>query len=635
MSTQHKPIVRVANASRGVLGPPMPVVMRLLREWKRFWRGLVVLNVEAADQRERIAAASHAYRAVGAAIVLLLSVVLTWTTGWNGGYVSIAVTFILILQAEGHRRGLLDWQPLATLILEVLLFTAAFGALGLSGAVLGGPLAYVAVTATLLLPPRQGITAGLIAFVAFGFIPGMRFRVDPGLGPEVMTWVEVAVNSLFAIFVVIIVWSMFVRLIGESARYRRSNTYQQALSECSQALLDHRDPTALTKACEALLPATRADYVYVEEVYTGPDGREFTKVVAHANAIPDWESSTDMFMGGPVDVMPTSTAPLMDGQAVVIRTRDLVGEERRLYEADGLKSEILVPIIHERRWVGSVGFVEYQDERDWDPSEIEAVETAADMISSYHSRALAYRQLVESLTAKDRFVASVSHELRTPLSVVLGFAKELEDHLGSFESEEIAFLSGYIAKHATEVSAIVDDLLVSARTEAGTLTVRPEWVDVDRLVADVLGENLSLTSGDSIEVSGTAPSAWADPLRVRQILRNLLTNADRYGGPRAWVELSERDDSAVVRVCDSGVGLEPDDQHRIFEPYMSIHDRTGTPASVGLGLSVARQLARLMDGDVRVVPGDHTIFELILPREPSSCSDDSPPHPGADLPFPV
>lgn len=591
----------------------MPPVMTTRVTHSPFRRALSLFGESAETQRRHSAAASHTFRAVGAIVGMVVGLGLVVFAGWSGGYALVTAMLLILVDAEGHRRGLIRTGPFISLSLEIFLYAFSFALLGLSGPSLGAPLAYVAVAAVLLLAPLPGLVAVLTGVMAFGFVPALRVTYDPGLEPAVVRGLGLTINLLFTGFIVAIVWSVLLTLVSQSVRRQRTITYQQALSECSHALLDHRDRAALTRACEALLPATRADYVYIEEVYLGPDGRDFTRVVAQADATPEWNPGTDPFMGGPVDAVPTSTAALVQGQSIVIHTRDLMGEERRLYEADGLKTEILVPIMDAGAWIGTIGFVEYRHEREWEASEIEAIETAAGMVSSHYSRARAYQALVESLEAKDRFVASVSHELRTPLSVVLGLATELAENLESFEPDEVRSLSGLVARHATEVSAIVEDLLVSARMEAGTLTVQPAVIDPAQLVTEVLDDGWRRGGSNPIEVRGSASRAWADPLRVRQVLRNLLTNARRYGGPRVWVELAENELVATFRICDDGNGIDDKDLERIFEPYVSAHDPKGKPTAVGLGLSVARQLARLMDGDIRIVPADHTIFELTLP----------------------
>jgi two-component system sensor histidine kinase ChiS len=111
---------------------------------------------------------------------------------------------------------------------------------------------------------------------------------------------------------------------------------------------------------------------------------------------------------------------------------------------------------------------------------------------------------------------------------------------------------------------------------------------------------------------------WADPLRFRQIVRNLLTNASRYGGDEIWLEVEDRDANVVVTVVDNGAGVPRTLEQRIFEAYeRGNHGQVAQPGSVGLGLAVSRRLAGLMNGSLeyRRVDGQ-TRFELSLPAFP-------------------
>ena len=111
-------------------------------------------------------------------------------------------------------------------------------------------------------------------------------------------------------------------------------------------------------------------------------------------------------------------------------------------------------------------------------------------------------------------------------------------------------------------------------------------------------------------------TAVADPTRVRQIVRNLVTNALRYGGPVIWVSAGCEDDRAFIRVHDNGPGIPPDRHDQIFEPYESVHRSVGMPGSVGLGLTISRKRARLMGGDLTYRIADGSLFELTLEPAP-------------------
>jgi signal transduction histidine kinase len=226
-------------------------------------------------------------------------------------------------------------------------------------------------------------------------------------------------------------------------------------------------------------------------------------------------------------------------------------------------------------------------------------------VTHNHERSDAMAELVR---AKNDFIAQVSHELRTPLTVVVGLASELEqgEDLSDEDREELTRL---VAGQAREVAGIVEDLLVAARTELGTMTV-------DNRVVDLAAELSATVEGLGMDVDidlPRLPPVLADATRVRQILRNLLTNAMRYGGPSVFIRGGATEGTAWVEVRDDGPGVPEDMEEAIFEPYAT----TGSGASqaVGIGLSVSRQLAELMRGSLTYRrDGYETVFCLSLPR---------------------
>jgi signal transduction histidine kinase len=215
--------------------------------------------------------------------------------------------------------------------------------------------------------------------------------------------------------------------------------------------------------------------------------------------------------------------------------------------------------------------------------------------------------------SKDDFVASVSHELRTPLTTVVGLAEELRRRGEDFQEEERTAFIELIAEQSAEVADLVDDLLVAARTSTGSLVISPGAVDVADELAAAL-HTAPLGEGRTVIVSGGCSNAWSDPGRVRQILRNLLTNADRYGGSRVAVTMADRHPWVAIAIADDGAGIDPGQDEAIFEPYARAHNVPSQPASVGLGLSVSRSLAIAMGGDlVHERRNGWTVFELTLP----------------------
>ena len=233
------------------------------------------------------------------------------------------------------------------------------------------------------------------------------------------------------------------------------------------------------------------------------------------------------------------------------------------------------------------------------------------MITDITDRKRHAERLEQMVRSKDQMIATVSHELRTPLTAVLGFAEVLRERASSGDDEELAML-GTIAEQAGEMSYIVEDLLVAARTEEESVSVRSEPVDMVATVQSVV-RSLGMTHRVTV-ANRTRVSALGDNVRLRQVLRNLFTNADRYGGTRIEVDIDLRGRSMVVHVRDDGDGVEADLWEEIFDPYVSLGIAFGRPGSLGLGLTVSRRLARRMGGDLtsRRHAG-WSVFELSLP----------------------
>ena len=208
---------------------------------------------------------------------------------------------------------------------------------------------------------------------------------------------------------------------------------------------------------------------------------------------------------------------------------------------------------------------------------------------------------------KNRFIATISHELRTPLVSVLGFADELQHAAQALDRDSIVTFASLIQRRGREVAHLVDDLLISDPSAIDQLSLRLVVLDLDEVVASVVR--------DSEVTARTARSGavvFADDMRTRQIIRNLLTNAARYGGPDIWLDIrTDGNDEVVVAVSDDGppIVFEGD----LFEAYTTGHrDRPGE--STGLGLYVSRSLARAMGGELsHIRVNDRTVFELTLP----------------------
>nr|WP_274635763.1 HAMP domain-containing sensor histidine kinase [Microbacterium bovistercoris] len=235
---------------------------------------------------------------------------------------------------------------------------------------------------------------------------------------------------------------------------------------------------------------------------------------------------------------------------------------------------------------------------------------------------------LRALRARDELVASVSHELRTPLTSILGYLDLAIDDpdvpAGARRGLEIA------ERNAERLLGIIADIL-AASSDSGRsvdLTITPvdtDVADVVRAAAESL-ENRAAEVAVTLDTSGVEPAvAYADPLRVRQILDNLIVNAIKYNRPGGVVTLgcTTSEDSTWILVRDSGMGMTEAEMSGLFERfYRAQRIRSGARTGTGLGLAISRQLARAHGGDitVRSTPDVGSTFIIRLPATRASAA---------------
>ena len=191
-----------------------------------------------------------------------------------------------------------------------------------------------------------------------------------------------------------------------------------------------------------------------------------------------------------------------------------------------------------------------------------AIEYFSAVARDISERIAAEARLEKLVRSKDDFVASVSHELRTPLTAVVGLTQELRDNRAGFTPEEMTEFISLIADQSAEVANIVEDLLVAARAEIGRIAINRTAVRLSNEI-DVVLSALGMDDAAKVSVRAEdATTAWADPARLRQILRNLVTNAVRYGGEHIEMAVTRSNGSVAITVTDNGPGI-PKDRARI------------------------------------------------------------------------
>jgi signal transduction histidine kinase len=236
--------------------------------------------------------------------------------------------------------------------------------------------------------------------------------------------------------------------------------------------------------------------------------------------------------------------------------------------------------------------------------------------------AVAFNAMAEGLTRTEQLrrtmVADVAHELRTPLTNLRGYLEALRDGVATPDAEVL----GSLHDEAVFLSQLVDDLQDLALSDAGQLTLRRELVDANELLAGAVRavEPQARHQAVTLALRGIAGrvDVWADARRVRQILRNLLSNALAYtpAGGNVTVVAAAEAGRLAVQVRDTGVGIPPEHVGNIFERFYRVDgSRARTTGGAGIGLAVVKQLVDAHGGAVSVesVVGQGTTFSFTLP----------------------
>ncbi|HSL26695.1 MAG TPA: HAMP domain-containing sensor histidine kinase [Acidimicrobiia bacterium] len=197
--------------------------------------------------------------------------------------------------------------------------------------------------------------------------------------------------------------------------------------------------------------------------------------------------------------------------------------------------------------------------------------------------------------SKDEFIANISHELRTPLTSIYGFAQVLEQD-ATLDREISNEIIQVIISQAGELARMVDDLLAAARAKAGMLSYQMRLVEIDYELAQVVS-GLDRSEG-GVRTRLEPVLVAADPLRLRQILRNLLANARKHGGDQIEVIGRQVGSQYELAVVDNGPGVPEQLLGAMFQRFMHTGDTALVAGSVGLGLHIARTLAQGMGGDL-------------------------------------
>jgi signal transduction histidine kinase len=244
------------------------------------------------------------------------------------------------------------------------------------------------------------------------------------------------------------------------------------------------------------------------------------------------------------------------------------------------------------------------------------------MEQAYRTEAKAKECLAKLMEMKSSFVAVASHELKTPVAVIRLYAEMLrEGVLRPSEPGYAEALNAMIAASGRLVS-IISDLMDASLWERGEIAIKRETVDISELVAEAVHDAEALCSGHQTRVVLQEPVpeivGEVDPLRLRQVLDNMISNAVKYsdGAPEALVSLRQERHKAIIEVTDFGRGIPEGASGTVFGLFGRVAGESDAVSGLGLGMAISQRIALAHGGTLsfRANPaGKGTVFSLALP----------------------
>jgi signal transduction histidine kinase len=322
---------------------------------------------------------------------------------------------------------------------------------------------------------------------------------------------------------------------------------------------------------------------------------------------------------------------VLDGR--IAHVPDLLADpeySHQLALAGNWRAALAVPMLRDGRPVGAIS-VGKAEAVPFSEREIQLLTTFADqaVIAIENVRLFdeiqdKNRQLAEASQNKSQFVSSMSHELRTPLNAIIGLTEMMVTNAARFGTEKALEPLQRVNRAGTHLLGLINQVLDLSKIEAGKLELNPQTVQLAPLIEEVVGTARQLAEQNKnrlvVEASADLGELKVDPMRLRQILLNLLSNACKFT-KEGQVTLRARriangHDFVELAIADTGIGMTADQQAKLFEEFAQADKTTAQRfGGTGLGLAITRKLARMMGGDVTVTsePGKGSVFAVRLP----------------------
>jgi signal transduction histidine kinase len=238
----------------------------------------------------------------------------------------------------------------------------------------------------------------------------------------------------------------------------------------------------------------------------------------------------------------------------------------------------------------------------------------------------ARKQAEEASVAKSTFLANMSHELRTPLNAIIGYCEMLQEDAEENTFDNVKEDLAKVHTAASHLSLIINDVLDLSKIEAGKMVVNIELVDLNSLINEIINiiKPVASRRGNKLDVSinKSHTSIYSDPVKLRQIIYNLLSNACKFsenGKVRLSVGRITKEGKVFYRITikDDGIGMTEEQISRIFNPFVQADSSiTKSYGGTGLGLSISSRLVEMLGGTISVdsMPGQGSTFTIMLPE---------------------
>jgi two-component system NtrC family sensor kinase len=293
----------------------------------------------------------------------------------------------------------------------------------------------------------------------------------------------------------------------------------------------------------------------------------------------------------------------------------------------GFRAIVAVPLMRERVPIGVLGLTR-SEPRSFTDKQIELLTTFADQAVIAIENVRLFDEIQDKSCQlelasqhKSQFIANMSHELRTPLNAIIGLTEMMITNAARFSTEKAAEPLRRVNAAGTHLLGLINEVLDLAKIEAGKLEFNPEPVILARLIDEVIGTAGQLAKKNNnrlvVEAEENVGSLVADPMRLKQILLNLLSNACKFTKEgEVALRMRRVADGIELAVADSGIGMTAEQQAKLFQDFTQADSLTARRyGGTGLGLALSRKLARMMGGDVTVTSeaGTGSVFTVRLP----------------------